>query len=213
MEKTKLGLSVGVMGALIYFTALFGMTPLLLAAGYVLIRETDEWLHKCALRALVLVIAVKLLGVLFGFGDTFFGMLNGAFGHYPFNLHLDYPLNIDGIILGIAGIAENVLLVILGIMALSKKGIALPGIDTLTDKALGIWKPKAIQPPAAAQQPYAQQPVYPPQPTAANAPQAPYYPPAGQPVPPAQPAMQPPVQQPGTSQPPYTGQNPHQPQG
>lgn len=205
MEKTKLGLTVGTMGALVYFTALFGITPLLLAAGYVLIRETDEWLHRCALRALSLVIAVKLLGVLFGFGDTLFGMINGAFGHYPFNLHLDYPLNIDGILLGIVGIAEGVLLVILGIMALSKKGFALPGIDTLIDKALGVWKPKAIQPPAQ------QQPVYPQQPYGqpSAAPQAPHYPPAGQQ--PVQPPV-PPAQPPSGPQPPFTGQGPQQPQ-
>ena len=38
--KTKLGISAGMMGAILYFTALFGgYVPLFIAAGYVLIKR------------------------------------------------------------------------------------------------------------------------------------------------------------------------------
>ena len=44
MEKTKLGISVGLIGACICFTALFGgITPAVLLVGYVFLREDNAW--------------------------------------------------------------------------------------------------------------------------------------------------------------------------
>ena len=37
MEKTKLGISVAMLGAALYFIAIIGMTPLIILAGYTLI--------------------------------------------------------------------------------------------------------------------------------------------------------------------------------
>ena len=53
MEKTKLGISVGLFGAIIFAVALFGgYIPSILLVGYVLLMETNEWLRKSAVKAL-----------------------------------------------------------------------------------------------------------------------------------------------------------------
>ena len=45
MEKTKLGVSVGIFGAFLYVAALFGgYIAITLLAGYVLLMESNEWL-------------------------------------------------------------------------------------------------------------------------------------------------------------------------
>ena len=52
MKKTKLGISVGLLGAAIYFMGLFsGYLVVVLLAGYVLLCEDNEWLKKSAVKA------------------------------------------------------------------------------------------------------------------------------------------------------------------
>lgn len=52
--KTKLGISAGMMGAILYFTALFGgYVPLFIAAGYVLIKEENTFVRKAAFKSTI----------------------------------------------------------------------------------------------------------------------------------------------------------------
>ena len=55
MQKTKLGISVGLLGAAIYFTSLFSgyLVPVILT-GYVLLFEENDWLRKNAVKAVAL---------------------------------------------------------------------------------------------------------------------------------------------------------------
>ncbi|MFR5908747.1 MAG: hypothetical protein ACLUFT_10550 [Gemmiger formicilis] len=49
MQKAKLGISVGLLGAAIYLTALSGsLLGLLVLAGYVLLVEDNQWLRLSA---------------------------------------------------------------------------------------------------------------------------------------------------------------------
>lgn len=58
MQKTKLGLSVGLVGAALYFLGLFSFIPAFLLAAYVLLMEENQWLKRAA---------VKMVAVLIGF--------------------------------------------------------------------------------------------------------------------------------------------------
>ena len=69
MQKTKLGISVELLGASICLTALFGgLTPTILLAGYVLLMEKDEWLRRCAVKALAVLLMIA-------FGITVVGLI------------------------------------------------------------------------------------------------------------------------------------------
>ncbi|SDN56059.1 hypothetical protein [Acetanaerobacterium elongatum] len=50
MQKAKLGITVGLLGATIYLMALMGSIPLIIIAGYVLLFEENEWLKKRLLK-------------------------------------------------------------------------------------------------------------------------------------------------------------------
>ena len=64
MVKTKLGLSIGLLSAVVYFTALFGgYIPLFLLAGYILIVEQNDWLKRVCCKAVLLLIGFSLLSV------------------------------------------------------------------------------------------------------------------------------------------------------
>lgn len=53
MQKTKLGISVGLLGAIIYFTSLFGSSYLIaiLLCGYILLVEDNPWLRKTSVKS------------------------------------------------------------------------------------------------------------------------------------------------------------------
>ncbi len=58
VQKTKLGISVGLLGAAIYFMGLFsGYMVAVLLAGYVLLFEENEWLKKSAVKAIAVVLS------------------------------------------------------------------------------------------------------------------------------------------------------------
>ena len=54
MQKTRLGISVGMLGAAVYLTGLFsGYLVALLMAGYVLLCEENGWLKRSVIKAVV----------------------------------------------------------------------------------------------------------------------------------------------------------------
>lgn len=61
MEKTKLGISVALTAALLYFLGLISPIALVVAAGYVLIAEKDQWLRKSAVQALAIMLFYQIV--------------------------------------------------------------------------------------------------------------------------------------------------------
>lgn len=67
MEKTKLGLSTAVMGALVCLMGIFGgYTAVILLTGYILICEKNRWLRTFSVSILLYCLAFSL--VLSGLG-------------------------------------------------------------------------------------------------------------------------------------------------
>lgn len=52
---TLLGISVGLMAMLIYFSGVLSSVVLILVAGYVLLKEEDRWLRAVAAKAILIV--------------------------------------------------------------------------------------------------------------------------------------------------------------
>ena len=87
MQKTKLGISVELLAALMYFIGLINLVGLLIVAGYVLICEKDAWLKRSAVTAIALSVAFSLISVVIGFGDNLFGLFNSLLANFSF-IHL-----------------------------------------------------------------------------------------------------------------------------
>ena len=63
MEKSKLGISIGLFGALLYFIGAMGSIGIFvvaLATGYILFFETSEWLKKTAVKSLIIVVFLAI---------------------------------------------------------------------------------------------------------------------------------------------------------
>ena len=135
--KTKLGISTGLMAAIVCFVALFngiGMAFLLLA-GYILLCESDEWLKYITVKVLLFSIAVSLLSIVIGFIPSIIGVINDIIEIFNGNyLGIEWLTDIVYFIQGVLSFGENVILVLLGIKALSRSTLRLPIIDEMANK-------------------------------------------------------------------------------
>ena len=136
MQKTRLGISVGLLGAAVYFMGLLGIVPLVILAGYVLLLENNEWLKRAAVKAVVIVVAFGLISVLIGTLSDVFDVLNVILGWLHVTFALDYPINIDTLLYSGFSVIEKVLLLVLGFSALSQGTVKAGPFDKIVNKNL-----------------------------------------------------------------------------
>lgn len=134
MEKTKLGISVCLMGMLVFLAGYLGITALILVAGYIFIREENETLRKYAVYAIALFVTflvadvcVNVLHILFidlinfrswMYGSTYYGVMNGILSTITYILNL----------------AEKVVFGLFAVGALAGKAIKIGFLDKFAEK-------------------------------------------------------------------------------
>lgn len=135
MMKTKLGMTVGMMGAIMFFVCLTGnYVAALLLAGYILLGEENIWLKKTAVKAVVLMIAISLLSAVIGLVTDLTGVISNfqwLGDEIPESIKLNYFIHA---VQGIITIGEKVLFILLGLFAFSQGTIKLPVVDSLINK-------------------------------------------------------------------------------
>ncbi len=135
MQKTKLGISVGLFGAGIYLIGLFsGLLAAVILAGYVLLFEENEWLKTCAVKAVAVLVLFSLIiaGInLIPDGLNFIEELIGIFGA---DVHLTAVERVFSAIVRAVMLVEKILVIGLGLKALNQGSISIPAIDQLIKK-------------------------------------------------------------------------------
>lgn len=125
MQKTKSGIAIGAMGAVVYFSALLGgYLPLFLLSGYIFIKEDSKWLKKAAFKAIVLMLVFSGLGAVIDMLNEILGIFNSLF-----SWDMEIPLDLDYVLGNIISIAKTVLFTILGFKALGQGDIPIQTID------------------------------------------------------------------------------------
>ena len=133
MEKTKLGVSVGLMGAGLYFLGAVSLIPAVLLAGYVLLREENEWLRKTAVKMLAIVIGFALASLAISAVQEIFSILHYVVG-WIFSNSISVPLNLDSICRNVLSLVEFLLLFALGFNALGKGSMKVGFADKIVEK-------------------------------------------------------------------------------
>ena len=137
MQKTKLGISVALMGAGLYFLGIFSFIPAFLLAAYVLLREESAWLKRNAIRMVIIVTGFYILHTGVDMLQEIWGVVNGILGWIPFlHLHFNFPLNLDSIANYIISFIENLVLLMSGFKALSGDMVKVSFADKLLMKHL-----------------------------------------------------------------------------
>lgn len=135
MQKTKLGISVGMLGAVLYFMGIFsGYLLVAILAAYVLLYEENGWLKQSAVRAVAILVifsfgitVVKLIPDAMDFVDDIVTIFGGHF-------RIVMISNVVSVIVSALNLIEKLLLLCLGVKALRQESISVPIIDTLLDK-------------------------------------------------------------------------------
>lgn len=135
MQKTRLGITVGLMGAALYFSGLFGGYVItIILAGYVLLCEENAWLKKAAVKTVAIMMGFSLLGSLIYLIPNAIGVIDSILNVFGGNFYLTFVSNIIDVLDKVLGLAEKLLLIILGLKAFNQGNISVPVIDKLINK-------------------------------------------------------------------------------
>lgn len=134
MLKTKLGVSIALVGAAMYFLGAISFTPAVLLAGYVLIAEENEWVKRQAAKMVGVVVLFGLLSIAVGWIDDVVGVLNIIVRWFNSDVYLSVPANLTSLCRYIISIVKELLLLLMGFKALGMKNVKLGLIDKPLDK-------------------------------------------------------------------------------
>lgn len=138
MQKTKFGISVGLLGAAIYFMGLFGgYFVVALLAGYVLLFEENEWLRKSAVKAVSTMVCFSLFIVIINLLPNAISFINYIASMFGGSFHIAFISNLVSAVTSAIDIIEKVLFIGLGVKALSQGTIVVPVVDNLINKYMG----------------------------------------------------------------------------
>lgn len=138
MQKTRLGISVGMLGAAIYLTGLFsGYLVAVLLTGYVLLFEENGWLKRSAVKAVSLMVFFSFVTVLINLIPNAMSCISYIASMFGGNFHASFISNLVSAVTSIIDIIEKILFIGLGVKALNQGTIAVPVVDKLVSKYMG----------------------------------------------------------------------------
>ncbi len=135
MQKTRLGISVGMLGAAIYLTGLFsGYVVAVLMAGYVLLFEENSWLRRSAVKAVSLMVFFSFITVLINLIPNAISSINYIASMFGSSFYAVFITNLVSAVTSIIDIIEKLLFIGLGVKALNQGTITAPVVDKLVSK-------------------------------------------------------------------------------
>ncbi len=138
MHKTKLGIPIGILGALMYMLGLFdGYYVIVLVAGYILLCEENEWLRRTAVKVILTMMLFSVLNIFTGFASSivyFIGNIFSMFGSY---FYAPFITNFIEAIERIIIVVKKILFLVLAAKALNQGTITIPVVDRLINHFMG----------------------------------------------------------------------------
>lgn len=135
--KTKLGISVSLMSALLYFGGLFGgYVVLALLAGYVLLKEEDIWLKRAAVKSIVICIGCSVLTSAIGLIPNLYGIFSSLLSVFGADMPGAALVTLANFLQYVVTFVKTVVLLYFGIGALLNKYAAKDPLDLLVDKII-----------------------------------------------------------------------------
>lgn len=135
MQKTKLGISVGLLGAAVFFAGMFsGYVVAVLLAGYILLFEENIWLKKTGVKAVALMFLFGIAAALINLLPDLVDLVNRICYIFDGSFQIEILDKIVSFLLQGLNIAETVLFLLLGFKALTQGTLPLPIVDPLINK-------------------------------------------------------------------------------
>lgn len=135
MQKSKLGISVALIGAALYFLGLFsGYLAVILLAGYVLLMEENVWLRKTAVKSVALLVFFSLILSVLNLVPSLVNFIDDIFNIFGGNFAIRFLTNIISMLRSGINLIQVVVFLILGLKALNQGTVRIPLIDKMVDK-------------------------------------------------------------------------------
>ena len=139
--KTKIGITAGAYAAFTFLLALYGgFTPIVIAAGYVLLFENNEWLKTTVVKAVVLMLAFDICQTLIGVIPDILGWINGLLGTFKSGFSYSEVSGIFNFISRAVVFLERIVFLLLALFALNMKTINIGFVDKFVTKHLNLNK-------------------------------------------------------------------------
>ena len=137
MEKTKLGLPVGltaaVLGLLCYYG---GYVASAIVVGYVLLKEENEFLKKFILKVLVLMVTFSVLNTVIYFIPNVLGVVYSLINIVNVDLYLGFVDRIINFLGNALSVVKIVVFLLLCFNGLKSKMFKVPVLDEQIEKLL-----------------------------------------------------------------------------
>lgn len=131
MQKTRLGITAGAVGAAAYLAGFFGgYIVVILITGYVLLFEDNAWLRRCVVKAgVILLFFTFLIGCINIIPDILDAISNfsSILGR---SVTIPILYNVISFITSILTVFEKILILGLGIKATRQETIVIPFFDS-----------------------------------------------------------------------------------
>ena len=135
MQKSKLGISVGLLGAAMFLICFFGgYLAAIVLAGYILLFEENGWIKKMAVRGVILMFLFSLLSLFIGFIPQLFVLFQEIVAVFNISFYPSTVHEVFNVFSTMLSILEKIVYVILGVLAVNQRTIPLPVIDSLVAK-------------------------------------------------------------------------------
>lgn len=135
MQKTKLGISVTLMVAVLYFLGLYGgyiITGILV--GYILLKEEDQGLKKEAVRVLLLMLLFSLLSTALSLVPSVLNIITNLLEVIDVHIYFTFFHSVFDVLISLVSLVKTVAFVLLGLAAVFGKRTVLPVIDPIIAK-------------------------------------------------------------------------------
>lgn len=135
MQKTKLGIPVGLMGALLFAAGYFsGYLLLFVMAGYVLLCEEDAWLRRTSVKAVLLTVVFSVISLVLGLVPDLIGILDDLLNVFGSYFSIPFITNVLNLLRSVIGLVETLVFAALGLMALGQSKMKIPVVDDYLEK-------------------------------------------------------------------------------
>lgn len=135
MQKARIGISVGLMGLIIYFGGYFGGYFIaIILMGYVMLFEENPWLRRTSVKSLLLLVMFSVISELVNFIPDMVNIIQTSLAMFDKSLstiRLTYIMNIINYAIGIT---KSVFFLILGFKSLNQGTVSVPMVDDALNK-------------------------------------------------------------------------------
>ena len=137
MEKSKLGISVTFLAAILYLLGFYGgYIVAVVTVGYVLLKEDNLWLKKAAINVIAWLLLFGLASTAINLIPNFLSLIYSIISMFGGSAYFTAVESFFSFLSQILSLGKTVMFILMAALALGHKSILLPGINNL-DKYIG----------------------------------------------------------------------------